>query len=202
MSSPHACNETEIAWHCQRAEQEMQGSSILSFQLFVSVVYVSFVASLTIPRESVAGKKYNQRSQTVWLFLCNIQNIHNHFFFHTPPAPEAMGQGQSTGGGQHGRGGDENKKERRKYEPPAPPTRVGKKQKKRKKGLETGSRLPNVTPVSKCKLRKLKLERLKDWLLLEEEYVTNQERLKPQEERNEEDRTKVRVQKASVNDFR
>jgi 26S proteasome regulatory subunit T2 len=32
---------------------------------------------------------------------------------------------------------------------------------------------------------------VKDWLLMEEEYVTNQERLKPQEERNEEDRSKV-----------
>ena len=37
----------------------------------------------------------------------------------------------------------------------------------------------------------LKLERVKDWLLMEEEFVQNQERLKPQEERNEEDRSKV-----------
>jgi 26S proteasome regulatory subunit T2 len=48
-----------------------------------------------------------------------------------------------------------------------------------------------VVPTAKCKLRQLKLERIKDWLLMEEEYVTNQERLKPQEERNEEDRSKV-----------
>ena len=40
----------------------------------------------------------------------------------------------------------------------------------------------------------LKLERVKDWLLMEEEFVQNQERLKPQEERNEEDRSKVRRQ--------
>ena len=38
----------------------------------------------------------------------------------------------------------------------------------------------------------LKLERVKDWLLMEEELVQNQERLKPQEERNEEDRSKAR----------
>jgi 26S proteasome regulatory subunit T2 len=54
-----------------------------------------------------------------------------------------------------------------------------------------GAKLPAITPNAKCKLRLLKLERVKDWLLMEEEFVANQERLKPQEERNEEDRTKV-----------
>ena len=48
-----------------------------------------------------------------------------------------------------------------------------------------------VTPTARCKLRQLKLERIKDWLLMEEEFVTNQERLRPQEERTEEDRSKV-----------
>lgn len=69
---------------------------------------------------------------------------------------------------------------------------MGKKQRKRGAGAGLGSKLPTITPTSKCKLRLLKLERVKDWLLMEEEYVTNQERLAPQEERNEEDRTKVR----------
>ncbi len=54
-----------------------------------------------------------------------------------------------------------------------------------------GAKLPGITPNAKCKLRLLKLERIKDWLLMEEEFVSNQERLKPQEERNEEDRTKA-----------
>ena len=54
-----------------------------------------------------------------------------------------------------------------------------------------GAKLPGITPNAKCKLRLLKLERVKDWLLMEEEFVSNQERLKPQEERNEEDRTKA-----------
>ena len=84
----------------------------------------------------------------------------------------------------------DDKKEKKKYEPAAPPTRVGRKQ-RRHKGPEAAARLPVVTPVTKCKLRLLKLERVKDYLLMEEEYVTNQERLKPQEEKNEEDRTKV-----------
>jgi len=34
-------------------------------------------------------------------------------------------------------------------------------------------------------LKLLKNERIKDYLLLEEEFVQNQERLKPQEERNQ-----------------
>ena len=83
---------------------------------------------------------------------------------------------------------DEKKK---KWEPPVPPPRVGKKQKKRGAAAGLGTKLPNVTPNAKCKLRLLKLERIKDWLLMEEEFVANQERLKPQEERNEEDRSKV-----------
>eukprot|EP00850_Spirogloea_muscicola_P001100 SM000004S14970 [mRNA] locus=s4:506937:509232:+ [translate_table: standard] len=56
---------------------------------------------------------------------------------------------------------------------------------------DVGSWLPVVTPATKCKLRLLKLERVKDYLLMEEEYVRNQERLKPAEDRNEEDRSKV-----------
>lgn len=51
--------------------------------------------------------------------------------------------------------------------------------------------MPVVTPLTKCKLRLLKLERIKDYLLMEEEFVSNQERLKPQEDKNEEDRSKV-----------
>jgi 26S proteasome regulatory subunit T2 len=79
---------------------------------------------------------------------------------------------------------------KKKYEPPAPPPRVGKKQKKRD-AAGAAARLPNITPNAKCKLRLLKLERVKDYLLMEEEFVRTQELLKPHEERNEEDRTKV-----------
>ena len=41
-----------------------------------------------------------------------------------------------------------------------------------------------VTPHTRCRLRMLKLERIKDFLLMEEEFIQNQERLKPQEEKN------------------
>lgn len=39
-----------------------------------------------------------------------------------------------------------------------------------------------MTPHTKCRLKLLKLERVKDYLLMEEEFVKNQEILKPQEE--------------------
>ena len=70
---------------------------------------------------------------------------------------------------------------------------MGRKQKRRDKGSALGTKLPAITPNAKCKLRLLKLERVKDWLLMEEEFVQNQERLKPQEEKNEEERTRVRT---------
>jgi hypothetical protein len=96
----------------------------------------------------------------------------------------------SKQGGTGDRKGDANNKKEKKYEPAAPPTRVGKKQRKQK-GPEAAARLPVVTPATKCKLRLLKLDRVKDYLLMEEEFVAGQERLKPQEDKNEEDRSKV-----------
>jgi len=105
-----------------------------------------------------------------------------------------MGQGPSLPGGPPQGGDGNNKKdkdkEKKKYEPPPPPTRTGGKRKKRR-GAEASTRLPLVTPHTKCKLRLLKLERIKDFLLMEEEFITNQERLKPQEEKTQEERTKV-----------
>ncbi|KAK6238231.1 hypothetical protein QUC31_003700 [Theobroma cacao] len=105
-----------------------------------------------------------------------------------------MGQGTPGGLNRQGLPGDRKSdgsdKKEKKFEPAAPPARVGRKQRKQK-GPEAAARLPTVTPLSKCKLRLLKLERIKDYLLMEEEFVANQERLKPQEEKAEEDRSKV-----------
>ncbi|KAI9085816.1 hypothetical protein K1719_032230 [Acacia pycnantha] len=105
-----------------------------------------------------------------------------------------MGQGTPGGLNRGGLPGDRKQdgsgKKDKKFEPAAPPARVGRKQRKQK-GPEAAARLPTVTPLTKCKLRLLKLERIKDYLLMEEEFVANQERLKPQEEKAEEDRSKV-----------
>jgi 26S proteasome regulatory subunit T2 len=96
----------------------------------------------------------------------------------------------SKQGGSGDRKGDANNKKEKKYELAAPLTRVGKKQRKQK-GPEAAARLPVVTPATKRKLRLLKLDRVKDYLLMEEVFVAGQERLKPQEDKNEKDRSKV-----------
>lgn len=76
-----------------------------------------------------------------------------------------------------------------KWQPPKP-TRVGKKRKK-VRGPQAAFKLPTVTPLSKCKLRLLRLERIKDFLLMEEEFLTNQEAVKPREDKDAEEKSKV-----------
>lgn len=100
-----------------------------------------------------------------------------------------MGQDQSRGAGGKKDGAKDDKDKKKKYEPPIP-TRVGKKAKKNK-GIAATNKLPAVTPHRNCRLKLLKLDRIKDFLLMEEEFIQNQERLKPQEEKQEEERSKV-----------
>lgn len=108
--------------------------------------------------------------------------------------PSGMGPGgpggPPGGKGDQGKGDDKKDAARKKYEPPPPP-RAGLGRKKRRRGVTVASRLPEVKPHTRCKLRLLKLERIKDFLLLEEEYIQNQERLKPAEEKTAEERAKV-----------
>lgn len=85
-------------------------------------------------------------------------------------------------------------KEKKKYER-LPPTRVGKRQKKQ--GPAPSTKTPVVTPHSRCRLRALKLERIKDYLTLEEEYIRNQEQFRPQEEKTEEELAKVEEMRGS-----
>ena len=84
---------------------------------------------------------------------------------------------------------DKKDKKAKKYEQPAP-TRVGRK-KKKKPGPAPSQKIPDVKPTSKCRLRLLKLERVKDYLLMEQEFVSRQEQIKPQEEKAQEERAKV-----------
>eukprot|EP01017_Pseudomicrothorax_dubius_P021612 TRINITY_DN2325_c0_g1_i3.p1 TRINITY_DN2325_c0_g1~~TRINITY_DN2325_c0_g1_i3.p1 ORF type:complete len:443 (+),score=158.87 TRINITY_DN2325_c0_g1_i3:160-1488(+) len=83
----------------------------------------------------------------------------------------------------------DNKKEEQKKKPEAPPSRVGRK--KKKKGVDSIVRLPNITPTTKCRLRMLKLERIKDYILMENEFVDNHERLKPEDDQKEDEFAKV-----------
>ena len=89
---------------------------------------------------------------------------------------------------------DDNKKEEEsKPEKPAknqpPPSKSLKRRKRR--GDAIAVKIPQVFPTSKCRLRLLKLERIKDYLLMEEEFIRNQEVLKPREEQEETDKAKV-----------
>jgi len=52
-------------------------------------------------------------------------------------------------------------------------------------------KIPNVLPISKCKLRLLKLERIKDYLLMEQEFIQNQEVFRPREEKEESEHAQV-----------
>lgn len=52
------------------------------------------------------------------------------------------------------------------------PTRIGRK--KKTKGIETISKLPNVVPAIKCRLKYLKTQRINDYLQMEQEYIKNQ----------------------------
>lgn len=98
-----------------------------------------------------------------------------------------MGNAQGGPGGGRGRKDDQQKK-KKKFQH-GQPTRVGKR--RRKRGVATATKVPNVLPSAKCKLRLMKLERIKDFLLLEEEYIRNQEVLKPKHVKDEEDRSKI-----------
>ncbi|RKF66745.1 26S proteasome regulatory subunit 4-like protein [Golovinomyces cichoracearum] len=84
------------------------------------------------------------------------------------------------GAGQNGENGHDKEKKanKPKYEPPPrPTTRVGRK-KRKAAGPNASANLPAVYPTSRCKLRYLRMQRIHDHLLLEEEYVENQERLR------------------------
>lgn len=79
---------------------------------------------------------------------------------------------------------------KKKFEP-KPLTRVGRKKNKAKAGGLGNSNLPKVVPSTRCKLRAMKLERVKDFLLMEREFITNQEVLRPKEESDKLERDKV-----------
>lgn len=95
--------------------------------------------------------------------------------------------GDMPGGPGKGKDDKDKKPEKKKWEPPVP-TRVGKK---KRKGPAASTKLPQIFPTTRCKLKLLKNERVKDYLLLEEEFVQNQERLKPQKEKAQEERSRV-----------
>ena len=91
--------------------------------------------------------------------------------------------GGGAGGDPNGKkdGADKDKKKKKRFEP-RPAARTGRR--RRRKGPTGFSKTPTIVPNAKCKLRLLKLERVKDFLLLEEEFIRNHEVFKPHEERD------------------
>ncbi|CAL9780327.1 unnamed protein product [Musa acuminata subsp. burmannicoides] len=103
-----------------------------------------------------------------------------------------MGQGTPGGMGNQGHLGDrkhDGDKKDKKFESAAAASQVGRKQRKQK-GSVAIAWLPTVTSLSKCCLHFLMVERVKEYLLMEEEFVANQECLRPQEEKIEDARSK------------
>uniref|UniRef100_A0A060TDL6 26S proteasome regulatory subunit 4 homolog n=1 Tax=Blastobotrys adeninivorans TaxID=409370 RepID=A0A060TDL6_BLAAD len=98
-----------------------------------------------------------------------------------------MGQNQSGFPPGEGDKKKDKKNEKPRYEPPVQ-TRG---HKKKRKGPDSAQKLPSVYPSTRSKLRLLKMERIKDHLLLEEEFVQNQERLRPIDDKVAEERSKV-----------
>ena len=103
--------------------------------------------------------------------------------------PPGMGEGGGGGDGINNNPNDpnnpdnnnkdddkNNKKKKKRFEPRPASTSSSASRRLRKRRGPTGlNRTPTVTaPTSKCKLRLYKLERIKDFLLLEQEFITNQ----------------------------
>lgn len=103
-----------------------------------------------------------------------------------------MGAGQ--GQGQKDKKGEEEKKKRE------PMTSHTGRKKKKNKGSQAADKLPNVLPISKCRLRLLKQLRIKDYLMMEEEFVSEQQSLKPKEEKETDEGTKLEELRGSPMD--
>jgi 26S proteasome regulatory subunit T2 len=105
--------------------------------------------------------------------------------------PGGMGEGggapPSSDRKDDGKDGDQKKKKKRFESRPS--NRQGRR--RRRKGPSGVNKIPTVVPTSKCKLRQLKLERVKDYLLMEQEFIRNHEVFKPHEERDQEERDKL-----------
>ena len=103
--------------------------------------------------------------------------------------PDMGGEGPPGSGDNSNKENEPDKKKKKKRFEPRPTARTGRR--RRRKGPVGINKVPTVTPNAKCKLRMLKLDRVKDFLLLEEEFIRNHEVFKPREERDQEEREKL-----------
>ncbi|CAF3524482.1 unnamed protein product [Rotaria sordida] len=63
---------------------------------------------------------------------------------------------------------------------------------------DADNKLAEVLPYRRCRLKQLCFEPIKDNLLLEEEFIKNQQGLKSQEDRHDEECSKVDYTRASI----
>lgn len=63
------------------------------------------------------------------------------------------------------------RQEEQKRKQEAGPQRIGRK--KKKKNTDNSTKLPAVAPNTKCRLRLLRQERIKDYILMEQEFIQN-----------------------------
>ena len=86
--------------------------------------------------------------------------------------------------------GDPKDQEKKIVKKPEINMQLGKKRKK-KKGVDVASKLPTITPNTKCLLRLRKFERIKDYLLMEKEYIQNKKVNIKEDENAEEEKNMI-----------
>lgn len=90
----------------------------------------------------------------------------------------------------------DNQEKKQVKKPDMSQIKLGKK-KKKTKGVDVASKLPVITPNSKCLLRLRKFERIKDYLLMEEEYIKSQSKNKTEDEKALEEKNLVDILRGS-----
>ena len=98
------------------------------------------------------------------------------------------GDGSSSPSDSNNKDDDDKKKKKKRFEP-RPARTHGRR--RRRKGPSGLNKVPTIVPTSKCKLRLLKLDRVKDFLLLEQEFIRNHQVFRPSQERDQEEREKL-----------
>ncbi|MES1918826.1 ATPase of 26S proteasome regulatory subunit 4 [Bonamia ostreae] len=77
----------------------------------------------------------------------------------------------------------------KKYEKPKTTINFGRKKTRYKGGDSSLLKLPEILPLTKCRLRELRLERVKDYLIIQRAYAEKQEKLLREREGGQNDRT-------------
>ena len=110
--------------------------------------------------------------------------------------------GSDIGGNRKPKKDEKDKDEEKKIskKPDVMNMQLGKKRKK-KKGVDIASKLPTITPNTKCLLRLRNYERIKDYLLMEKEYIQNKKGNIKEDENAEEEKNLIETLRGSPVDI-